>query len=111
MTTYQNQNTLQPDQQGFGALVERVAHMTLAVEKMTAETQAMRKVVEGITSDQIKMQAEIRLLTVRMENTERELRADIERRSIRKLWGDFTSVVAGLVSIFALLVALGMVRG
>jgi regulator of replication initiation timing len=111
MSNVQSTETLQPGERDFGALIERVSNMTKALDRMATETNAMRGVVESIRTDQIKLQAEIKLVSSQLERTEKELRAEIERNSIKKVWSNLTSIVAGLVSILALLVALGVVKG
>jgi chromosome segregation ATPase len=111
MANAQTKETLQADAQGFGALIERVSHMTQALERLTNETSQMRAVMESVRLDQIRLQAEINLVSSQLQSTARELRDEIDRNSVKKLWANMTSIVAGLVSIVALLVALGVVKG
>jgi septation ring formation regulator EzrA len=110
MANAQTKETLQPDERGFGALVERVSNMTQALERMANETSQMRGVVESIRLDQIRLQAEINLVSSQLQSTARELREEIDRNSIKKVWANMTSIVAGLVSIVALLVSLGVIK-
>ena len=85
--------------------------MTQALDRMAAETSAMRRVVESITTDQVRMQAEIKLLTSQLERAERELNKKIDDNSLRKAWANLTSIVAGLASLLALLIAMGVIKG
>jgi len=111
MHNLQSKDMLHPDEKGFGALVERVANMQNAVETLTGETRSLTRAIEQVGSDAKRTQWEVEALAQRLERTEKELRAEIERNSVKKLWGNLTSFLAAATSLMALLVALGVVKG
>lgn len=111
MRTDQTKDTLHPDEKGFGALVERVAYMQGAVEKLTGETTRLTSVIETVGSEARRTQWEVEALAQRLERTEKDLRAEIERNSLKKLQGNITSFLAAATSLVALLVALGVIKG
>jgi regulator of replication initiation timing len=113
---------LHPDEKGFGALVERVTNMQNAVEALTRQTSVLTKAIEQVGSEAKRTQWEVEALAEKLaatelslrqqaQQTERELRAEIERNSVKKLWGNLTSFLAAATSLLALLVALGVIKG
>lgn len=111
MPNPQTKDMLHPDEKGFGALVERVKNMQGAVEGLASETRRLTGVIEQVGSEAKRTQWEVQALAQRLERTEKELRAEIERNSVKKLWGNLTSFLAAATSLMALLVALGVVKG
>lgn len=114
-------DTLHPDEKGFGALVERVGNVQESLAQLVDEMRRQTETIKAVTDDsnrtkwqvealQERLLATERDLQTRLQQQDKQLREEIERGSLRKIWGNATSILSGLVSLVALLVALGLFK-
>lgn len=109
-----SQAKLQPDSEGFAVLAERVGNLMDAViglrrefRESVAQMVEHKDIAHFVKQGEMERQKwEIEQLRRDLHAAEVRLREEIERGSVKKLWGNFTSLVGGALAIIALIVAL-----
>jgi hypothetical protein len=107
-------NKLQPDAEGFAVLAERVGNMMDAINGLRSEfRESIAQMVEHkdiahfVKQGELERQKwEIDQLRRDLSASEARLREEIDRSSVKKLWGSFTGIVSGILSVIALVAVL-----
>lgn len=100
------------EQQHYAVLVERLRTIGEAVEKIEARLDKMptmelwEQLVKRSEFD--RQTWEISQLRKDMERLAKETEDKIDANSPRRLWGNVTTIASGVISIIALLAALGI---